>query len=75
MHHRVGAMLDEQRGAPRRDRESRPRTSGTPFGSDCRVTGRQIVEHGHGVAGLDEGADGVAADVAGAAGDDNSRHR
>ena len=39
-----------------------------------RVAGREIVEHGHRVAGIDERAHRVAADVARAAGDDNPRH-
>ncbi len=36
-------------------------------------TGREIVEHHHALAGIDEGVDHVTADIAGAAGDED-RH-
>jgi hypothetical protein len=35
---------------------------------------REVVEHGHGVAGVDERPDGVTADIARPATDEDPRH-
>ena len=45
-----------------------PTTSGTPLGNRPFEAGRQIVEHDHPFAGLEEGVHHMAADIAGAAG-------
>jgi hypothetical protein len=43
-----------------------------PVGDGVGVAGGEVVEHGDGVAVLDEGGGDHAADVAGAAGDENA---
>ena len=50
-----------------------PTTSGTPLGDRPVEAGRQIVEHDDALAGVDQRVDHVAADIAGAAGDQD-RH-
>ena len=50
-----------------------PTTSGTSFGTAQSKAGREIVEHHHALAGIDERMHHVAADIAGAAGDQD-RH-
>ena len=52
-----------------------PTTSGTPSATAQSKAGRQIVEHDHALAGIDELVDHVAADIAGAAGDQDCHVR
>ena len=50
-----------------------PTTSGAPFGDRPVEAGREIVEHDDPLAGVEQRMDHVAADIAGAAGDQD-RH-
>ena len=63
----------DQRGDAAPGRRCRRRTSGTPSGIAQSEAGRQIVEHDHALAGVDQRVHHVAADIAGAAGDQD-RH-
>ena len=73
MHHGVGAVIDQHPpdGLDIVNRGAHERNAG---GQGFGVAGRQIVEHGDRMAGIDQGADRVTADVTCAPGDDYARH-
>ena len=73
MHHCIGLMLDQQAadGVPIVDGRPGERH---PLRQRGLVPGRQVVEHGDRVAGFDQGAHRVAADVTRAARHDNACH-
>jgi hypothetical protein len=73
MHHRVGAVIDEQLRDGSVVVNLRPHERDSP-GHRLFMALGQIVEHGHVVAGVDKGADGMTADIAGASSDNDAGH-
>ena len=73
MHHRIGAVIDEQ-PLHRVAIVNRRGDEGNARRQRFAMAGRKIVKDRHGVAGAGECAHGVAADVSRAAGDNHPRH-